>query len=202
MRAGADVVKICTTGGYVSPSDDPHHLCFTERELDAIVAAAADVGRPVMAHAHGTEGIKRAARAGCRSIEHGTFMDDEAAALMVEHGAWLVPTLTTGDATESLAADPSLPAAVRAKLEGVGRPELDAFRLAAEAGVKVAMGTDCPETPHGTNLRELVLMAENGFTPGAGAGRGHLERRRAARPGRRARHARARQARRRRRRRG
>ena len=165
IRAGADVVKICATGGYVSPADDPHHLCFSAEEIEAAVMTAADLGRPVMAHAHGVEGIKRATRAGVRSIEHGTFMDEEAAALMVEHGTWLVPTLTTGDATESMAADPALPEAVRAKMQGVGTPELDAFRLAVEAGVKVAMGTDCPETPHGTNLRELVLMAENGFTP-------------------------------------
>ncbi len=165
IRAGADVVKICATGGYVSPADDPHHLCFSRQEIEAAVAAAADLGRSVMAHAHGVEGIKRATRAGCRSIEHGTFLDDEAVELMLEHGTWLVPTLTTGDATESMAADPALPEAVRAKLQDVGHPELDAFRRAAQAGVKVAMGTDCPETPHGTNLRELVLMAENGFTP-------------------------------------
>jgi imidazolonepropionase-like amidohydrolase len=164
VRAGADVVKICTTGGYVSPADDPHHLSFTREEVAAAVGAAADLGRAVMAHAHGTEGIKRAARAGCRSVEHGTFMDEEAAALMAERGTWLVPTLTTGDATESLASDPTVPEAVRGKLTGVGRPELDAFRLAVDAGVKVAMGTDCPETPHGTNLRELELMAENGLT--------------------------------------
>ena len=165
VRAGADVVKICTTGGYVSPADDPHHLSFTREEVEAAVAAAADLGRPVMAHAHGTEGIKRAARAGCRSVEHGTFMDEEAAALMAERGTWLVPTLTTGAATETLANDPALPEAVRAKHTGVGRPELEAFRLAVDAGVRIAMGTDCPETPHGTNLRELELMAENGLTP-------------------------------------
>jgi len=165
VRAGADVVKLCTTGGYVSPSDDPHQLSFTEDELAAAVAAAADLGRPVMAHAHGNEGIKRAARVGCRSVEHGTFMDEEAAALMVERGTWLVPTLATGDATEDLAADPALPETVRAKLTGVGKPELEAFRLAVDAGVKIAMGTDCPETPHGTNLRELELMTENGLSP-------------------------------------
>jgi imidazolonepropionase-like amidohydrolase len=165
VRAGADVVKLCTTGGYVSPSDDPHHLSFSEEELAAAVGAAADLGRPVMAHAHGTEGIKRAARAGCRSVEHGTFMDEEAAALMVERGTWLVPTLATGDATAGLAADPAVPEAVRAKLTDVGTPELDAFRLAVDAGVKIAMGTDCPETPHGTNLRELELMADNGLSP-------------------------------------
>jgi imidazolonepropionase-like amidohydrolase len=118
-----------------------------------------------MSHAHGVEGIKRAVRAGVRSVEHGTYLDREAAEMMVEHNTWLVPTLTSGDTTEALARDPKVPEPVRKKLRELGRPELDAFRIAAEAGVRVAMGTDCPVAPHGTNLRELALMAENGFTP-------------------------------------
>ena len=85
--------------------------------------------------------------------------------MMVEHGTWLVPTLTAGDTTETLAGDERLAEAVRAKLRGLGRPEFEAMRLAADAGVKVAMGTDCPVAPHGTNLNELVHMAANGFTP-------------------------------------
>jgi len=104
-------------------------------------------------------------RAGARSIEHGTYLDRECAEMMLERSTWLVPTLTAGDTTEALAEDPKIPGPVREKLRELGRPELDAFRVAAEAGVKVAMGTDCPVAPHGTNLRELVLMAENGFTP-------------------------------------
>jgi imidazolonepropionase-like amidohydrolase len=129
------------------------------------VETAADLGRWVMSHAHGAEGIKRAVRAGVRSIDHGTFLDDEGIELMLERGTWLVPTLTAGDTTDEMAADPRIPEPVRNKLRSLGRPELDAFRRAAEAGVKVAMGTDCPVAPHGTNLRELVLMAENGYTP-------------------------------------
>ena len=129
------------------------------------MSTAADLGAWVMSHAHGPEGIKRAIRAGVRSIDHGTYLDEEAAAMMVERGTWLVPTLTAGDTTDALAADPKVQPAVREKLLGLGRPEFDAFRLAAEAGVKVAMGTDCPVSPHGTNLNELVHMAVNGFTP-------------------------------------
>ncbi len=165
IRAGADVIKIASSGGFLSPGDDPMAPHFSEAEVRSIVEAAADLGRPVMSHAHGAEGIKRAVRAGVRSIEHGTFLDAEGAALMVERGTWLVPTLTAGDTTDEMAADPKVPEPVRDKLRTLGRPELDAFRLAAEAGVKVALGTDCPVAPHGTNLRELVLMAENGFTP-------------------------------------
>ena len=76
-----------------------------------------------------------------------------------------MPTLTASDTAEEMANDPKIPEPIRDKLRGVGTPERDAFRMAAEAGVKVAMGTDCPVSPHGTNLRELVLMVENGFTP-------------------------------------
>ena len=118
-----------------------------------------------MAHAHSPESIKRAVRAGVRSIEHGTYLDQESGEMMVERGTWLVPTLTAGDTTEELAKDPKLAPEIRAKFEGLGRPEFDAMRLAAETGIKVAMGTDCPVAPHGWNLNELTHMAANGFTP-------------------------------------
>ena len=100
---------------------------------------------------------------------------------MLERGTWLVPTLTAGDTTDEIAANPQVAEAVREKLRELGRPELEAFRRAADAGVKVAMGTDCPVAPHGTNLRELELMAA--IHPRAGAGRLHVERRGADGPG-------------------
>jgi imidazolonepropionase-like amidohydrolase len=165
VRAGADVIKIASSGGFLSPSDDPRAPNFSQAEVDAIVATAADLGCWVMSHAHGAEGIKRAVRAGVRSIDHGTFLDEEAVSMMAERGTWLVPTLTAGDTTKELAEDPKLPDVIREKLRDLGRPEADAFRLAAQAGVKIAMGTDCPVAPHGTNLRELRLMSENGLTP-------------------------------------
>jgi imidazolonepropionase-like amidohydrolase len=165
VRVGADVIKIASSGGFLSPFDDPKLPHFSQAELEAIVETAADLGRWVMSHAHGAEGIKRAVRAGVRSIEHGTFLDDEGIGLMLERGTWLVPTLTAGDTTEEMAANPKIPEPVREKLRALGRPELESFRHAAEAGVKVAMGTDCPVAPHGTNLRELVLMAEHGLSP-------------------------------------
>jgi imidazolonepropionase-like amidohydrolase len=165
IAAGADVIKIASSGGFLSPLDDPKLPHFSEGEIATIVRTAGDLGRWVMSHAHGAEGITRAVRAGVRSIEHGTYLDDEAIALMLDRGTWLVPTLTAGDTTEEIANNPTVAEPVRAKMRGLGRPELDAFRRAAEAGVKVAMGTDCPVAPHGTNLRELQLMAEHGFTP-------------------------------------
>ncbi|MEA2579368.1 MAG: hypothetical protein QOE83_260 [Actinomycetota bacterium] len=165
IRAGADVIKISASGGFLSPSDDPQEPNFSQDEMDAIVRTAADLSTPVMAHAHGAEAIKRAVRAGVRSIDHGTYLDDEGIELMLERGTWLVPTLTAGDTTDELANDPRVAESVRAKLRALGRPELEMFERAAAAGVKVAMGTDCPVAPHGTNLHELQLMAEHGYSP-------------------------------------
>jgi imidazolonepropionase-like amidohydrolase len=166
VRAGADVIKIASTGGVLSPTDDPEHPHFRMDELEEIVTEAAAAKRWVMAHAHGTAGVKNAVRAGVRSIDHGTFLDDEAVELMLERGTWLVPTLVAGEGTDELIKDgSSISEPVRQKILEMGHPELDSFRRAAEAGVRVAMGTDCPVSPHGTNLRELHLMARNGFTP-------------------------------------
>ena len=96
IRSGADVIKIASSGGFLSVSDEPMQPNFSEEEVAAIVRTAADLDRPVMSHAHGAEGIKRAVRAGVRSIEHGTYLDDEAIALMVERGTWLVPDADGG----------------------------------------------------------------------------------------------------------
>src|SRR5438093_4995657 len=130
VRAGADVIKIASRGGFLSSFDDPKLPHFCQAELEAIVETAADLGRWVMSHAHGAEGIKRAVRAGVRSIEHGTFLDDEGVEVMLERGAWLVPTLTAGDTTEEVANDPKIPEPVREKLRHLGTPERDAFRMA------------------------------------------------------------------------
>jgi imidazolonepropionase-like amidohydrolase len=165
IRAGADVIKIASSGGFFSPADDPMHPHFAQDELDMIVSTAGDLGRWVMSHAHGPEGIKRATRAGVRSIEHGTFLDQESAELMLERGTWLVPTITSGDTTEELAKDEKLAPEIRAKFADLGRPEFDAMKLAAQAGLKVALGTDAAVFPHGWNLNELTHMANNGFTP-------------------------------------
>ena len=165
IREGGDVIKIASSGGFLSPGDDPRLPHFGDDELRAVVGTAADLGCWVMSHAHGAEGIKRAVRAGVRSIEHGTFLDEEAVSLMAERGTWLVPTLTAGDTTERLTTEQGVPEPVKEKLRALGRPELDAFRMAVDAGVRVAMGTDCPVAPHGTNLRELQLMAEHGMSP-------------------------------------
>lgn len=131
-----------------------------------MVETAAAHGLWVMAHAQGADGIKSGVRAGIRSIEHGVFMDDEAIALMLERGAWFVPTLiaTQGviDAAEEGAAIPEASVRKARELVEVHR---ESFRNAVAAGVKIAMGTDSAVTPHGENLSELLLMEEGGQSP-------------------------------------
>jgi imidazolonepropionase-like amidohydrolase len=167
LRAGAEVLKVCTTGGVLSPRDDPRHSQFTPEELDVLVTEARMQGRAVMAHAQGTEGIKNAVRAGIRSIEHGIYLDDEAIELMLARGTWLVPTLVAPvNVVRGAAAGASLPDAVVRKAEEVITAHSDSVRRAVAAGVKIAMGTDSGVGPHGSNLEELPLMAACGMTPG------------------------------------
>jgi imidazolonepropionase-like amidohydrolase len=166
VRAGADVIKVATSGGVLSPTDDPRHAHFRDDELTALVAEAAAAGRWVMAHAQAADGIKAAVRAGIRSIEHGIYLDDEAIGLMLDRGAWLVPTLVAPRGVLAAAeAGMAIPDAARRKAVEVAEAHADSFRRAVAAGVKVAMGTDSGITPHGRNLAELELMAKGGMTP-------------------------------------
>lgn len=166
VRAGADVIKVATSGGVLSPRDQPTHAHFNLEELHVLVAEATAAGIWVMAHAQATDGIKNAVRAGIRSIEHGIYLDDEAIEMMVEHGTFLVPTLIapTG-VSKAVAAGAQIPEASIRKAEEVVEVHRDSFRRAVAAGVKVAMGTDSGVTPHGDNLEELSLMVEGGMTP-------------------------------------
>jgi imidazolonepropionase-like amidohydrolase len=168
VRAGADVVKVATSGGVLSPRDDPRHAHFALEELEVLVAEAAGAGIWVMAHAQGTEGIKNAVRAGIRSIEHGIYLDDEAIDLMLQRGTYLVPTLVAPrGVVEAADAGMAIPEASLRKAKEVVEIHRDAFRRAVDAGVKIAMGTDSGVTPHGRNLAELPLMAAGGMTPAA-----------------------------------
>lgn len=165
LRAGADVIKICTTGGVLSPRDDPTHTQFSPEEVAVVVETAAAAGRPVMAHAQGAAGIKNAVRAGVRSIEHGIFLDEEAIDLMLSHGTWLVPTLVAPQAVlAAAAAGAQLPEAVVAKARDVVVVHQESVRAAVAAGVRLAMGTDSGVGPHGHNLDELPLMAGCGLS--------------------------------------
>ena len=166
VRAGADVIKVATSGGVLSPRDDPRHAHFRPPELVALVEEATAAGIFVMAHAQGADGIKNAVRAGIRSIDHGIYLDDEAIELMKERGTWFVPTLVAPQGViDAAAAGVPLPPAVVDKANRVVEIHRSAFRRAVEAGVRIAMGTDSGVTPHGRNLRELALMVDGGMTP-------------------------------------
>jgi len=165
-KNGADLIKITATGGVLSFAKNGLNPQFTEEEVRAIVETATDYEMHVAAHAHGAEGMKRALRAGVRTIEHGTFMDEETIALFIEKGAYLVPTLLAGDyVAEKAEIDGYYPEIVRPKAASTGPAMLDMFRRAHEAGVKIAFGTDCGVSPHGDNPKEFALMVEGGMTP-------------------------------------
>ena len=166
VRMGADVIKVATSGGVLSPRDKPTHAHFRPEELEVLVEEATAAGIFVMAHAQAAPGIKNAIRAGIRSIDHGIYLDDEAIELMLDRGTWLVPTLVAPRGVIDAAdAGASIPAASVAKAREVVETHKASFARAVAAGVKVAMGTDSGVTPHGQNLRELALMVEGGMTP-------------------------------------
>ncbi|MDR1354735.1 MAG: amidohydrolase family protein [Propionibacteriaceae bacterium] len=165
FRAGADQIKICTTGGVLSPADSPEHSQFTLAEIRAIVEEAQAHGSYVLAHAQGTVGIKNALNAGVRSIEHGIFLDDETIQLMLDKDAYLVPTLIAPLWVTRLAeAGRPIPKLMVDKAKRVADTHRDAFARAVAAGVKVAMGTDTGVGPHGSNLEELWLMYDGGLS--------------------------------------
>jgi imidazolonepropionase-like amidohydrolase len=165
VKYGADLIKISATGGVLSPGDEIGARQFSDAELAAIVDEAHMLGRKVAAHAHGTAGIKAAVRAGVDSIEHGSILDDEAIALMKEHGTFLVPTLLAGETVDERARAGSLPEFAIAKALKI-RPLMQAsFRKAVAAGVRIAFGTDSSVSPHGQNAREFSLMVKAGMQP-------------------------------------
>ncbi len=166
LRAGADVIKICATGGVLSPTDHPEFTQFSPEELEVIVREAAyRRGVKVMAHAQGLEGIKNAVRAGIHSIEHGIFLDSEVIDLMLKHGTFLVPTLLAPLAVLEAGEKGGMPEYGIRKSREVIEIHSESISRAHKAGVKIAMGTDAGVMPHGTNLRELGLMVNIGMTP-------------------------------------
>jgi imidazolonepropionase-like amidohydrolase len=168
IRAGADVLKVASSGGVLSVGSDPRRAHFRQAELDVLVEEATAAGRFVMAHAQATDGIKNAVRAGVRSIEHGIFLDDEAIEMMLDRGTWLVPTLIAPTwVIESVAGGAQISDASLRKARDVIDIHAESFRRAVAAGVKVAMGTDAGVGPHGDNLRELALMAKGGMSASA-----------------------------------
>jgi imidazolonepropionase-like amidohydrolase len=161
IKYGADVIKTCATGGVLSPTDDVDVPQLSQPELDALVSEAHALRRKTAAHAHGAEGAKRAIRAGIDSIEHGTFIDDEALRMMRERGTYLVPTLSV----RSGLAESKFPPLVRQKADAAVKQQDAMVRRALAAGVKIALGTDAAVYPHGNNALEFVLMAADGMSP-------------------------------------
>lgn len=166
VRAGADVIKVATSGGVLSERDDPEHAHFRDDEIAVLAAEAAAAGLDAMSHAGSAAGIKTALRNGVRSIEHGNWIDDEGIDLMLRRGAWLVPTLMAARGVVA-AADAGLALGdhIVEKARRVAEAQSDSVRRAIAAGVQVAMGTDSGVTPHGQNLTELALLVEHGMTP-------------------------------------
>jgi imidazolonepropionase-like amidohydrolase len=163
-KDGSDLIKITATAGVLSQAKDASGAQFTDEELKAIVETAKDYGFKVAAHAHGAEGIKRAIRAGVTSIEHGTFMDDEAIELFKKYGAWYVPTIIAGKSVaDSAQMAGYFSDIVTPKALAVGPKIQSTFTKAYKAGVKIAFGTDAGVYMHGKNWKEFVYMVEGGM---------------------------------------
>ena len=165
IKYGADLIKVCATGGVLSLGDNPQHSQYTVEEMKAIVADAHRLGRKVAAHAHGAEGIRWAAEAGVDSIEHGSYIDDAGIAAMKEHGTYLVPTLYLGDWMMENAEQTHMPPPLMAKAREVIPAARQNIAHAFTSGVKVAFGTDAAVYPHGLNGREFAVMVKLGLTP-------------------------------------
>lgn len=166
IKSGADVIKITATGGVLSNTAAGVNQQFTDEELSAIVNTAHHLGRKVTAHAHGTQGIKAALRAGVDSIEHGSFLDKETVKLFKKQDAYLVPTLLAGATVkEEVQNNPNMPKAIADKVEVVA-PKMEAsFKLALKNNVKIAFGTDSGVSKHGDNAKEFELLVKYGMTP-------------------------------------
>ncbi len=165
IKYGADVIKICATGGVLSKGDDPNASQYTLEEMKAIVADAHRLGRKVAAHAHGAEGVRWASEAGVDSIEHGHLMDDAAIATLKKNGTYLVPTLFLGEYMEKNMDRSDVPEYSKQKMRDVIAAMRKNTGKAFAAGVKVAFGTDAAVYPHGLNAGEFHVYVSLGMTP-------------------------------------
>jgi imidazolonepropionase-like amidohydrolase len=165
IKYGADLIKVCATGGVLSKGDDPQASQYTLEEMKAIVADAHRLGRKVAAHAHGAQGILWASEAGVDSIEHGSYIDDAGIAEMKKNGTYLVPTLYLGDWFMENAEKNRVPDFLLVKAKAVMPAARKNVAHAFASGVKVAFGTDAAVYPHGLNAHEFAVMVKLGLTP-------------------------------------
>jgi imidazolonepropionase-like amidohydrolase len=165
-KYGADMIKVCATGGVLSATDDVDTPQLTQEELNAIVDEAHALRRKTAAHAHGAEGAKRAIRAGIDSIEHGTFLDDEALEMMKQRGTYLVPTLMAVQGLqEQIDRGVYIPPAILTKVKAAISAIHQTFQRAMAKGVKIGLGTDAAVYPHGRNTEEFHQMVDLGMKP-------------------------------------
>ena len=165
IRYGADVIKICATGGVLSKGDDPNASQYTLEEMKAIVADAHRLGRKVAAHAHGAEGVRWASEAGVDSVEHGHLMDDAAIAALKKNGTYLVPTLFLTEYMQQNMEHSDVPEFSKQKMRWIASAAQQNVKKAFDAGVKVAFGTDAAVYPHGLNAGEFHVYVKLGMTP-------------------------------------
>ncbi len=165
IKFGADWIKITATGGVLSDTATGTNQQMTDDELKEIIDTAHGLGVKVAAHAHGTDGINAALRAGVDSIDHGTFLDKESIKLFRETGAYLVPTLSPGaKIPATMEGNPFFTEAIKAKANAAGAASMGNIGNAYKAGVKIAFGTDSAVTPHGLNGQEFALMIQAGMS--------------------------------------
>src|SRR5882757_8867295 len=165
IKYGADVIKICATGGVLSKGDDPNASQYTLEEMKAIVTNAHRLGRKVAAHAHGAEGVRWASEAGVDSIEHGHLMDDAAIATLKKNGTYLVPTLFLMDWNRDNLGKRNAPEYIVRKMKEVSAVGQNNVKKAFAAGLKIGFGTDAAVYPHGLNAHEFAVYVRLGLTP-------------------------------------
>jgi len=173
LKYGADVIKVCATGGVLSLGDAVDTPQLTQVEMDALVDETHRLGHRAAAHAHGAEGAKVAIRAGIDSIEHGSFLDEEALRLMKQRGTWLVPTLMAAEYSGRRSRN--YPPEIARKAKAAADSHSAVVRKAVQLGVRIAFGTDSAVSPHGRNAEEFALLVQHGMTPAAALRAGTLD---------------------------
>ena len=165
VQQGADLIKLHATGGVLSANDDPRHTTYTQDEMRAAVDEANRLGRELAAHCHGKEGMIWVSNAGAHSIEHGTYMDAEVAAVLKKNGTWYVPTLYVIEPIIAPGNPLKIPEQSLEKARAVRGYMRGAFQQAVKTGVKIAFGSDAGVFPHGTQAREFKIYTDLGLTP-------------------------------------
>ena len=165
IKYGADIIKVCATGGVMSKGDDPNTSQYTLEEMKALVVDAHRLGRKVAAHAHGAQGVTWASEAGVDSIEHGHLMNEESIATLKKNGTYLVPTLYLTEWWAENGSKMHMPDFIVTKMKSVSAQSEKNLQKAFQAGVKIALGTDAAVYPHGLNAHELAVYVKLGLTP-------------------------------------